>query len=687
MRKRISVCIASYNGEKFIEEQLRSILPQLAEGDEIIISDDGSKDRTLQIAKEVCGDILKTVDGPKKGFACNFFNAAYHASGDIIFLCDQDDIWAEDKVEKVLKIFDEDPKCTTVLHEMYTFHEHTSEKGEQFPIRYKKGFSRNVLFSAYWGCCMAFRKEFIEGFLPVTEPRLAHDQLIGLASERVGKTVFLPEKLLYHRMHGGNKSTSGRSLKDRIAFRCQIFSEYEEMEAAYYDKKAPGAELATKKGGSLKTAAQILMLLFLADCCITGGGRLVDFGFLSLRMLFFALAFIVSLPLVIQERKRLVSNRFVQLTVLFGAVVAVWAVYGFVRHNPTSFIVSDITRYLSFMLLPGMLCCFSTRKDFEKLINVIFWSSVALALAGAVLQFVMPHVDNEGFRTVYYFLNRRSIGGITKMPSGSYRLFFRSGIFTQIAILLGIKKFWDAGTAKKKLLIAACEGLLVFAWIISYTRGLWLGLAVSVVVVLIWQPQVFGKCLKVALCALLAVAVIIGLSAINEGKPGVLIELYGRINATSQGSVEQDDNSEYDDKYSYSEDIREKSKKMDIEYIKQSPVIGRGLGAYLEGLRDTPVTEYTYLDVLMKFGIAGTLFFIMAYFAFVPRAFIHRIYKPKKEPERSFYSLVTLLIAGYIGMAVTSITNPFIVSPLGISFLMVVELAVCNYMKFEKEMV
>ena len=239
MRAPVSVCIASYNGEKYIKEQLLSILPQLGPADEIVISDDGSKDNTRKAAEELADSRIRFVDGPKKGFACNFFNAVSCASNEIVFLCDQDDIWASDKVEKVMRVFEEDPECTTVIHEMYTFHDSIDEKGNEFPRKYKKGFVHNVLFSGYWGCCMAFKKSLLEGYLPVTQTRLAHDQLIGLLSERAGKTCLIPEKLLYHRMHGGNK-TASIGTKEKIAFRAQIFKEYEEMEDACFSGGRPG---------------------------------------------------------------------------------------------------------------------------------------------------------------------------------------------------------------------------------------------------------------------------------------------------------------------------------------------------------------------------------------------------------------------------------------------------------------
>lgn len=83
----ISVCVATYNGEKYIEEQLDSILNNICSDDEIVVSDDGSNDNTLNILNEYRCKYpnIKIINGPKKGVVQNFQNAIYYAKGDFIF--------------------------------------------------------------------------------------------------------------------------------------------------------------------------------------------------------------------------------------------------------------------------------------------------------------------------------------------------------------------------------------------------------------------------------------------------------------------------------------------------------------------------------------------------------------------------------------------------------------------------
>ena len=108
----ISVCMATYNGQKYIKQQIVSILKQLSETDELIISDDNSLDNTKEVINEINDNRIKFYihnrDFSKKkhqsGYYCsnNFSNAIEKASGDYIFLSDQDDNWCDNKVERIL---------------------------------------------------------------------------------------------------------------------------------------------------------------------------------------------------------------------------------------------------------------------------------------------------------------------------------------------------------------------------------------------------------------------------------------------------------------------------------------------------------------------------------------------------------------------------------------------------------
>ena len=203
----ISVALASFNGEKYIKEQLESILVQLNENDEVIISDDVSLDNTLSIIKNFNDKRIKVIEGPKMGVKQNFANAISHSNGKYIFLSDQDDIWEPSKVEKVLNTFDK-TGCSCVIHDNVVFESGTN----------------NILYDSFFkGCCMAIREDMKKYILPIPNNIEMHDQWIGIQCEKHGKVVFINDKLIRYRRHSNNVSelkhhSLFKMIKNRIIF-------------------------------------------------------------------------------------------------------------------------------------------------------------------------------------------------------------------------------------------------------------------------------------------------------------------------------------------------------------------------------------------------------------------------------------------------------------------------------------
>ena len=230
MENKISVAMATYNGEKYIKEQIDSILSNLGKDDELVISDDGSSDKTLEIIKSINDKRINLLKGPKKGIKQNFANAIKNTNGDIIFLSDQDDIWECDKVSKVMKMFNDNEKVTLVMHNAKIVNDNleTIEPYSTFEWRNSRtGIFKNILKNSYIGCCMAFRKEIKEMILPIPNNIYMHDQWIGLISETYGKNVFIDDKLICYRRHENNNSelthsSFGKMLKNRIDIICEL---------------------------------------------------------------------------------------------------------------------------------------------------------------------------------------------------------------------------------------------------------------------------------------------------------------------------------------------------------------------------------------------------------------------------------------------------------------------------------
>ena len=202
----ISVALAAYKGEKYIYEQIKSILPQLARDDEIIVSDDRPGGITEKIVRKMMekDKRIKYVEGKGKGVVENFVNAIRYCRGDKIFLCDQDDVWLPDKVKLVMREFDKG--ADLVIHNAYVTDRRLKITDYSFfELRgSRKGIVRNIIKNSYMGCCMAFDRKMLKKIMPMPKSVPMHDQWIGLICEIYGKVVFLDQPLIYHRMHGNN---------------------------------------------------------------------------------------------------------------------------------------------------------------------------------------------------------------------------------------------------------------------------------------------------------------------------------------------------------------------------------------------------------------------------------------------------------------------------------------------------
>lgn len=209
MRKnKVSVAMATYNGEKYIYEQVKTILNNLDKNDELIISDDSSTDRTLEIITKINDNRIKIIQGKGNGIKQNFANAIKHATGDYIFLADQDDIWLENKIEKVLEYFYKS-NAVLIQHDAIVIDENENILYNSFAEhrKVKTGIIKNLIKNSYHGCCIAFKKELKNEILPIPDNIYLHDAWIGLIAEQNGKTKFIDEKLIKYRRHLENASS------------------------------------------------------------------------------------------------------------------------------------------------------------------------------------------------------------------------------------------------------------------------------------------------------------------------------------------------------------------------------------------------------------------------------------------------------------------------------------------------
>jgi glycosyltransferase involved in cell wall biosynthesis len=205
---KVSVCMATFNGEKFVRQQLRSILDQLGRADEVIVVDDASQDRTRELIAEFGDDRVRVVPHTQRqGVVRSFEDAVRNASGDLLFLCDQDDVWAPGKVCKVVNVFSQHPDVSVVVTGLTTIDENGASL-KHYTRPFNPGFVANVISNRFQGSTMALRSTFIPDILPFPRARhVFHDAWIGLrAAATARKCYYLDEALLLYRRHASNSS-------------------------------------------------------------------------------------------------------------------------------------------------------------------------------------------------------------------------------------------------------------------------------------------------------------------------------------------------------------------------------------------------------------------------------------------------------------------------------------------------
>lgn len=227
----VSIAMATFNGEKYLLDQLESFARQTRRPDEIVIVDDGSTDRTLEIARTWSRKASMTVrlfvNNERLGVTANFEKAIGLATSDIVFLSDQDDLWLPEKIARVLEEFSKNAEALVVINDQWIADHNLRSTGQtSYHVCWKKNahlYDARSLVSAH-GCCIAIRRPFLELALPI--PQMAgfsvgHDVWLAKLSAIADRQHLVLEPLQLYRRHGAADSimTKGGSLPPVASFK------------------------------------------------------------------------------------------------------------------------------------------------------------------------------------------------------------------------------------------------------------------------------------------------------------------------------------------------------------------------------------------------------------------------------------------------------------------------------------
>lgn len=237
----ISVALCTYNGDRFLWEQLQSLARQTQLPDELVVCDDRSSDHTIDLlhkfAKTAPFKVRISVNERQLGITKNFEKALTACEGDILFLCDQDDRWEPEKIARMTQYLEQNPSLNVAFSDAALIDEQGELLSTGFwqvvrlhPLQldqWQKGESIKIMLigNRVAGCTMALRKSFLHRVVPFPDdvPEFLHDTWIAFTASVLDQIRYLPERLVHYRQHAEQqvgtkpKNLTPLSLRQRLA--------------------------------------------------------------------------------------------------------------------------------------------------------------------------------------------------------------------------------------------------------------------------------------------------------------------------------------------------------------------------------------------------------------------------------------------------------------------------------------
>ena len=218
MEEKIDILLATYNGEKYVGEQIESILTQTYKNINLIISDDKSQDNTRKIIEEYAKKdqrITIFFQEENLGYIKNFEFLIKQVKSNYFMLSDQDDVWLPEKVEKSIKklkeedadlVFGDLEVVDQSLHTIYPSFNDFMKLTRKIN-KCKNSYEMNYLYNCVTGCTLLAKSKTIQDFMPIpaNSKYVVHDHWIALMTSLHGKLAYIPEKLIKYRQHGDNQ--------------------------------------------------------------------------------------------------------------------------------------------------------------------------------------------------------------------------------------------------------------------------------------------------------------------------------------------------------------------------------------------------------------------------------------------------------------------------------------------------
>lgn len=462
----------------------------------------------------------------------------------------------------------------------------------------------------------------------------------------------------------------------------------------------------------------LLLCMLMADCCIAGAGRIIMIGPVSFRMLAFALLLVTSIPLVIDNFKKLMGiPEFIAVIFFFVWLVIEIIIGALINKNPLHVLFSDVKGFSYFIAAPAMICILNTKERIHIIMKVMMYASGVLGIV-AIIHLIHFIWFKESFEPVYLWGLNAQFSALSTISPTMPRLFFKSSVYLLVGCAFPL--YFQIVSERIKNTYFLIVGINMFSILLTYTRSIYLGAGVTVLVLLVCylvfcpakSKKCFGKCILASLLSFLIVTTSFciaaktdyfsfaitrtllsfstnsdsdDLSSSESSDDSQIIstpsEEASKVHlGVSESSVESpEDNEQLTGEDSYklatqkSDVLREDISKDLILMIANSPVMGNGLGATLEWRE---YNEYFYLELMAKTGIIGLLLYMAPMLLSV-----YRVLKQRKKRWRNKVLSFTWLSV-LLGFMAFSYFNPYMNAALGVlfycCFIAAINTAICD---------
>ena len=423
----------------------------------------------------------------------------------------------------------------------------------------------------------------------------------------------------------------------------------------------------------------VMLCALMADCCITGAGRLVLFGGISLRMILLALTLVAAAPLMLSDWRALLKNKLIWALGLWVFWLAVTTVIGVAGGNNRSLIITDLKGFAYFSLVPAAICLLRTKERVLTLMKVMIYASGVLGIL-VLIHFALYLWNGEMFMKLYIFGLERGFSGISPISATMPRLFFKSSNYFLVGCAFAT--YLQAAEGKFRLDYTLITGISLVCLLMTYTRSVYLAVGIAAVILIvalvIFMPAQTKKRVwkhiglsVLVFCLILSVfGIATKTDYVSYAIERTLLSLESGVLPPGPGDPSDPtdpsvtlptlpgEDSYLQDTVS-SDQLRAKIQVALRQMIRKSPIWGNGLGAAVEWRH---VNEYFYMDLTAKTGFIGLILYLLPAALAVWMALKNR--KALGENKAIACSWLCVL-AGFLAF---SYFNPYMNAALGVLF-------------------